>query len=749
MTNRWVNSISRKWHSLFASKINIASKSLPAKRRRLLFVFQGRNGYRVGMGRELYQAEPVFRETVRRCSETVEERLGIKLVDAFENDAAAELIHQNEFHSILTHAVVHLSLSELWRSKGVYPDATIGLSLGEITSPYISNALTLEEVMSVARAAAQWDERLLARGKIIILNAGLEITKTLCRECPVSLELFAEYGFSTNEVFCAAEDVEKVTSFLHQRGIKHKVYGGDYAYHTMRFSTCKEIMSQDLSFLKPRPAQYKFYSSFSGGLNPSSTHFDAEYWYWMLAKPVLFNTALVAALQDGYDTILNIGPHPSLTPHLEEAVTALNKDVLILDSIRNDEPETDTINRTYETLKKIRFVKTIQLQTEKGTVFTHTLPEINTETLNLYSPEVLQNPYPFYEALREKGSVHFLEQHGYWLILGYDDVVSALKQPLIFSSKPAIGLDAVLLGAEPKDHTRARQVLSPFFSPQAMNKFSDYIQSSVNNLLNEASRKTEFDIVGDLAIPLTENVIAHLLGLSTEDIAALRERIGVNKYQLNYIPAIEEYFINYLEKIEKKPADNFCNRLLSSNSSDKLTKAEVASLMKLFWVAGTTTTSMLISTSTILLLQHPQVMFEIQNDLGLLPQFIEESLRLEAPEQTAWRTTTTEVEISGVQIPKDAEIRLCLAAANRDPKHYLSPESFILKRNPKDHLAFGDGHHFCIGAILAKLEARIALEVIFTRFPKLGLVQKLNEIRYTESSHFRALEKLIVGNNAG
>jgi len=291
------------------------------------------------MGRQLYEAEPVFRDIVHRCSRTVEERLGIKLVDAFEDEGAAELVHQNEFHSILTHAIIQLGLSELWLSKGIEPEATIGLSLGEITSPYINGALTPEEVMSVARAAAQWDERVLARGKLIILDASLETVKTLCKESPARLECFAEYGPTTTLVFCAAEDAEAITLFIDKNAIKHQVYARDFAYHTSRFAACKEIMAEDLSHLKPQPPRYDFYSSLSGGLIPKSAFFDTSYWYWMLAKPVLFNTALESALLDGYDTILNIGPHPSLTPYIQEAAAKLNKQVLILDSLRDDEPE--------------------------------------------------------------------------------------------------------------------------------------------------------------------------------------------------------------------------------------------------------------------------------------------------------------------------------------------------------------------------------------------------------------------------
>jgi len=152
----------------------------------------------------------------------VEERLGIKLVDAFENDGAAALIHQNEFHSILTHALVHLALSDL-AFKRHFSRCAHRFKFGR-------NYLALyfkctyprgSDVCHTGRCAM--GRETFSLGKIRILEAGMELTKTLCSKCPVILEPFAEYGFSTNKVFCGAEDVEMVTSFLIHRGIKYKL----------------------------------------------------------------------------------------------------------------------------------------------------------------------------------------------------------------------------------------------------------------------------------------------------------------------------------------------------------------------------------------------------------------------------------------------------------------------------------------------------------------------------------------------
>ena len=373
---------------------------------------------------------------------------------------------------------------------------------------------------------------------------------------------------------------------------------------------------------------------------------------------------------------------------------------------------------------------------------------IDLSDFDIFSPQVRQNPYPFYEALRRKGSIHFLKKQGIWLILDYENVASALKQPHIFSSRINQSCDAVLLGAEPNEHKRARRIIQPFFSAQAVEKTTGYAETSAEMLLDEAARKSEFDVLADFAAPLSEQIMGHLIGLSSGEINAVKKINEANKHIPNqrvfYFEVLRQYFDEFLTRNSEKWCDKIAGRLLNDDGDDKFSRQEVASLLALLWDAGTKTSTALISNSILLLLRQPEIMREIKNEYELIPQFIEEVLRFDAPQQATTRITLSAVEIDRVSIPAGARVHLCLAAANRDPKHYEKPDSFLTRRHPKDHLAFNAGSHFCPGAGLARMEAHVALEILLKKMPELRPAQNLDTVFYSPLAHFRILDKLIV-----
>jgi len=365
--------------------------------------------------------------------------------------------------------------------------------------------------------------------------------------------------------------------------------------------------------------------------------------------------------------------------------------------------------------------------------------------MNLLRADVVQNPYPHYAALRRAGSVHFLAEHGFWLVLNYEDVVQCLKQPQLFSNSPGQQLDPALVGADPPAHTRVRRIMNPWFSNQSIQSLEDYTRGCAEMLLAQGRAEKEFDIVSGLASPLTESVIGHFLGLSDQEARELRERLRPHKYQLDVASRIlEDWAREYLGKLQTSPGGGLCSQLLRKTNAETLTLEEIVSVIKLLWIAGTTTTSMLIATCVLLLLRHPRLRQEVQQDLDLLPHFIEEALRFDAPEQMAWRLAREDVYISEASIPLGADVRFCLGAANRDPKHFAEPDSLILQRNPNDHVSFAAGPHYCLGAQLARMEARVALEALLTDWPNFRTARHLSTIAYLESFDFRALKNLLV-----
>jgi cytochrome P450 len=723
----------------------------PPGQHRLLFVFQGRMGQWDGMGHKLYRRSKTFRQTVAQCSALIEERNGVVLEDAFKSIEASALVNQNEFQAITTHALIHLGLSNYWLEQGVLPDATIGLSLGEITSAYINKSLSLEDTMAVARSVALWDERLPEKGRLIIAQTGLKAATQLARSCPVHTEVFGELGPKTTLLFTAQEDVDTAARFLQENNCEHFVYARSSAYHTERFAQCKPDMLKELAHIQPGPSQHPIYSGLSGSRAPDGLYRDANFYYWMTAKPTLFNSAFEKAIADGFDTILNIGPHPALTDYMQEAANRLGKNIVILDSMRNDESEMKTLRRTLAVLKQLGLVKSNADAPDNSApddaAPDNSAPDDAARDLP-YPFSAESDPYLHYRKLREQAPVHYFAEQRQWFVLDYNSVASGLKQTNLFSSEIEKGIDYVLVNSDPPDHTRARRLLAPYFAPQQMAQYSQFIEEKAEELLATATAAATIDkpldIVFDFAVPLTELAMAHILDLNQADQATLRQLAGSDLFQLEISATPFGHFFQEYLADENKVAENRLCRQLLNNGDNSFNRDEVASLMKLFWIAGTTTTSMLISTAVKTLLYHPAVRFEISENQDLIPQFIEEVLRYDTPQRTTWRVATADTTIADAQIKAGEMVRFCLAAANHDETYFKNAQLFNLFRQPKEHLSFGHGMHACIGAYLSRMEARIAISTLIRRLPQMSAMVGESDLKYVPTDDFRALTQLLV-----
>jgi cytochrome P450 len=352
-----------------------------------------------------------------------------------------------------------------------------------------------------------------------------------------------------------------------------------------------------------------------------------------------------------------------------------------------------------------------------------------------------------YAALLRGGAVRFLGAHGFWLVLGYDEVLYALRHPQIFSSRlPAVRFDPVLNEADAPAHTRVRRLIAPYFSTQRTQSLETEAARVAVKLLARQGSDAEFDVVEEFAVPLTEQLMGSLLGFSFEETEDLRRGLVAHKHRLDgaVYRVLEDWLRAYLTQMRERPRENMCSRLLRDEAEAALTPDEIIAVLKLLWVAGTTTTSRLISASALLLLRHTQVRAALQGDENLLTPFVEEAVRLEPSEQMVWRVAREDVELAGATIPAGADVRLCLAAANRDPKHFAEPDRLSLERSPNNHLSFGFGPHYCIGAAMGRMLARVALGALLREWPDFKAARPLDELSYEESFSSRALEHLFV-----
>ncbi|HEY7709087.1 MAG TPA: cytochrome P450 [Candidatus Entotheonella sp.] len=363
-------------------------------------------------------------------------------------------------------------------------------------------------------------------------------------------------------------------------------------------------------------------------------------------------------------------------------------------------------------------------------------------TVMTYSPfaaEVKENPYPFYQWLREEQPVYYNEEFDFWALSRYAHVLKAARSPEIFSSAQGVGPDKAyglsMITNDPPIHTRLRKLVNKSFTPRMIDAFASRIQTIVDELLDAAAQKHHFDLIDDYAIPLPVRVIAEILGVEPErrdDFKRWSDDVvhfvggaahGKDREQLRQSwEEFRDYFAATIGARRREPRDDIITVLVhASDGQDELTELEILNFCQLLLVGGNETTTNLIANAALALTHHPEQWQKLRQHPEFVPSMVEEVLRYDSPIQLIYRTTTREVEIDGTTIPADSKVALLWASANRDAAEFPEPDRFDVTRTPNRHLSFGSGIHYCLGAALARLEVRTTTATILRRMPYMRL----------------------------
>jgi cytochrome P450 len=349
--------------------------------------------------------------------------------------------------------------------------------------------------------------------------------------------------------------------------------------------------------------------------------------------------------------------------------------------------------------------------------------------LDLSHPSVARDPYPFYETLRASGNVHFLPRENAWLLLGYDDVRHAFAHPELFSNAPYRDVDEVLLGSDPPAHAEARRLVSPLFAPEVVEQLGAFADARAAALLQR-----RFDVVRQYGLPLSESVAAHFLGLDGDAVDEIRSAHA-------RAPELGP-FTRALDAIAPRAA--LYPKLREAGVAD----AAARSLVRLLWLAATTTTERVIARSILRLAQHDDVRAALARDLSLVPAFVEEILRLHPPEHAVPRLARAAVTIGGTTVPAGALVYLGVAAANRDPAIFPDAVQLRLDRPPTRHFAFGFGLHHCVGASVARRVVAAAVRTLLQNAPDFRAAQPLNTAVHWCTLTATPVEQLIIETRA-
>lgn len=352
---------------------------------------------------------------------------------------------------------------------------------------------------------------------------------------------------------------------------------------------------------------------------------------------------------------------------------------------------------------------------------------------NPFVPEVKENPYPAYEWLRREHPVYYNEALDFWVLSRYADIEGAARRPEIFSSAQGIGPDrqigVSMITKDPPEHTRLRKLVSKAFTPRMVSQLEPRVRSITDELLDAVMGKGAFDLVQDLAYPLPVIVIAEMLGVDPERrddfkrwsddvihiVASGQNEERMAQYMESW-EAFKAYFVEMIEARRRAPREDLVSALVQAQEeSDALTLSELLNACLLLLVAGNETTTNLIGNGALALFTYAQEGSKVREQPQFIPGMIEEVLRYDSPIQGTFRTTTEAVEVAGVTIPDDSKVLLLWGSANRDADVFPDPDRFDIERPIDRHLAFGIGIHFCLGAPLARLEARIVTETILRR----------------------------------
>lgn len=359
--------------------------------------------------------------------------------------------------------------------------------------------------------------------------------------------------------------------------------------------------------------------------------------------------------------------------------------------------------------------------------------------LNLFSDEARRNPYPIYDQLRSVSPVlRVPPPFDGWMLFDYDSVKWALSDHETFSSRVPAPRNWFIF-FDPPAHTRLRSLISQAFTPRMIVDLELPIRDLSRSLLDPVMERGTIDLAAEYSAPLATKVIAGMIGIPPEDWP-LYKQWSDTILRLSYTRSggpeaekagrdfravtaeMDEYVGTMTEQRRGNPRDDLFTRLIGAEiAGERLTRQDVVGFLQLLVVAGQETTTHLINNAMLCFLEHPDQLARLRAAPELLPSAIEEVLRYRSPIQWMLRTPLRDVCVGDQTIPAGSLVLPVIGAANRDPRQFPDPARFDIGRNPNRHLAFGHGPHFCLGAALSRMEARIALTDLLKRFESFEL----------------------------
>jgi len=391
--------------------------------------------------------------------------------------------------------------------------------------------------------------------------------------------------------------------------------------------------------------------------------------------------------------------------------------------------------------------------------------------LDFSTPEYINNKFAILDRLREERPVHIAKVSilKVYTVARYDDCAALLKDPRLLRNRSTVTggarfpipmpksvkpLAESMIQEDDPNHRRLRNLVRHAFKPQAIKAIEANIERYSNELLDGLERQNQFDLNRDYALKIPVRMIADMLGIDRNDMPRFQETFAVLtngfsgwrliKTMFRDLPKTVAFARELIEKKRANPADDILTGLIEADEDgDRLTEDELVGMVFLLIVAGYETTVHLICNGVFTLLEHPESLHELRNNPELIASAVEEILRHRGPVQgTKPGWAVEDITLHGVTIPKGKPVMPLFAAANHDPRTFDDPLRFDITRTPNHHLGFGHGIHFCLGAHLARAEARLGIANLIERLPDLHLAIPATELKLAHMPGWHRYESM-------
>jgi cytochrome P450 len=360
-----------------------------------------------------------------------------------------------------------------------------------------------------------------------------------------------------------------------------------------------------------------------------------------------------------------------------------------------------------------------------------------------YSYDVHEDPYPIYKRLRDEAPAYWNERLRFWALSRHADVLAAFKDPVRFSSAGGVSLErssqidpstvAFFIAMDPPRHDKYRNLVSKAFTPRRIAELEPRIQALADRYIDRFIDARRCDFIADFSAKLPMDVISEMLGVPSDERDTLREWADLVLHRepgMSEVPAagieasgnLLQYFARLVADRRRQPGDDLTSGLLAVElDGERLSDREVMAFLFLMIIAGNETTTKLLGNAAYWAWKNPDQRTLLRGAPDMIPRWVEETLRYDNSSQALARTLTADVTLHGKTLRAGDKALLLVGAGNRDERVFPQPDRYDLMRDHSESLSFGKGTHFCLGASLARLEGRVALEAVQRRFPDFEL----------------------------